>query len=131
MYDREKRREYYLKNRDRFLAANLKWKAANKEKTREQNKRKRATLRKLCITAYGGESPSCNCCGETVYEFLVIDHKNNDGNIHRKTVSTGAFYGWLKKNNFPDGFQILCHNCNMSKSSYGTCPHESMVNNVK
>lgn len=30
---------------------------------------------------------------------------------------------WLKKNDYPKGFQILCHNCNMSKGFYGYCPH--------
>ena len=32
---------------------------------------------------------------------------------------------WKKiKNNFPKGFQILCHNCNIAKGHYGKCPHE-------
>ena len=31
---------------------------------------------------------------------------------------------WIKKNNFPKGFQILCHNCNVAKGIYGECPHE-------
>ena len=33
---------------------------------------------------------------------------------------------WIKKNNFPKGFQILCHNCNQTKGYYGKCPHEIM-----
>ena len=31
---------------------------------------------------------------------------------------------WIIKNNFPKGFQILCHNCNSAKAVYGKCPHE-------
>jgi hypothetical protein len=31
----------------------------------------------------------------------------------------------LIKNNFPDGFQVLCHNCNMSIGLYGYCPHQT------
>ena len=31
---------------------------------------------------------------------------------------------WIIENNFPKGFQILCHNCNVAKGLYGECPHE-------
>lgn len=33
---------------------------------------------------------------------------------------------WIKKNNFPHTFQILCHNCNFAKghSKDNKCPHE-------
>jgi hypothetical protein len=30
----------------------------------------------------------------------------------------------LITNGFPSGFRTLCHNCNMAKGLYGTCPHE-------
>lgn len=80
--------------------------------------------RRLCLDWYGRE---CACCGEDIYEFLVIDHINGGGNKHRKEVlgagNTGSIYHWLIKNIFPDGFQTLCHNCNMAKGSYGFCPH--------
>ena len=35
-----------------------------------------------------------------------------------------TLHKWIKDNNFPDGFQILCHNCNQAKGYYGICPHE-------
>ncbi len=32
---------------------------------------------------------------------------------------------WLKANNFPPGFQTLCHNCNIGKHrNKGICPHK-------
>lgn len=75
--------------------------------------------------AYGGYV--CKCCGETIKEFLTIDHINNDGCKHRKTVKPGkAFYSWLAKNNYPTQFQILCMNCNFGKSKNGgICPHKT------
>jgi len=66
----------------------------------------------------------CQCCGEDHIEFLAIDHINNDGAAHRRRVGRGIYH-WLVKNNFPPGFQVLCHNCNFAKSAYGTCPHKS------
>ena len=33
---------------------------------------------------------------------------------------------WLKKNDYPDGFEVLCWNCNLTKGSFGHCPHEEL-----
>lgn len=77
------------------------------------------------IQHYGGK---CNCCGETEQTFLAIDHINGNGNSHRKKIkksSSSSFYKWLIDKNFPDEFQILCYNCNMSKYLRGgICAHK-------
>jgi|TARA_R100001530_G_scaffold21901_2_gene18007 hypothetical protein len=91
-----------------------------KQNKRSQEKRKRIRLEVLQY--YAGIYPRCACCGESHYEFLGIDHINNDGAKHRKEIGA-TIYGWLKKNNFPEGFQVLCHNCNLAKGFYGRCPH--------
>ena len=73
--------------------------------------------------AYGGVV--CACCGETIETFLTIDHINNDGNEHRKKIGRTSVYRWLKKQNFPLGYQVLCFNCNMGKQlNGGVCPHK-------
>ncbi len=75
---------------------------------------------------YGGYK--CACCGETELIFLSIDHINNDGAEHRKAIgnSTYKLYKWLKENDYPKGFQILCMNCNWGKKrNKGVCPHKS------
>ncbi len=68
--------------------------------------------RQVCIEYYGSK---CRCCGETKYEFLTIDHIN-----HSESAGKGLYgerlYRYLIKNNFPDGFQVLCWNCNCVKS---------------
>ncbi len=73
---------------------------------------------------YGG--CICNCCKEKELSFLSIDHINNDGAIERRKIGAQAnmFYCWLKKNNYPSGFQVLCSNYNKAKWRYGQCPHE-------
>lgn len=85
--------------------------------------------KKKIIDKYGGK---CACCGEPETDFLNIDHVNNDGNEHRKELgwrSTGVyFYRWLKKNNYPTGFQVLCFNCNYSKHiGRGVCAHKRKI----
>lgn len=99
-------------------------KAVNKYFKTEKGKKYRATVKITALSMYGGV---CACCGEGRPEFLCIDHINGGGNKHRKEVGGGSyFYWWLKKNNYPPGFRVLCHNCNMSFGSYGYCPHNEI-----
>lgn len=79
-------------------------------------------LRTYSVTPY----PSCVCCQETIIQFLGIDHINGGGREHRKEVGSGfSFYRWLKRQDYPEGFQTMCHNCNQAKGQCGTCPHEA------
>jgi hypothetical protein len=89
--------------------------------------RGRRQLKREVFSQYGG--CRCSCCGETIIEFLQIDHVHGGGNAHRKSIrkrSGEQFYKWLKANNFPPGFQVLCANCNLAKGAFGECPHERL-----
>ena len=85
-------------------------------------------LKKIVIWHYSNGLMCCECCGEKIFQFLQIDHLNNDGNIHRKKlglIGGAAFYRWLIKNNLPEGYQVLCVNCNWGKNvNKGVCPHK-------
>ena len=93
----------------------------------EFRRQRRIELRNLVLMAYGG--PICKCCGETEIDFLQIDHIDGGGKKHSKQINHDL-YRWLKKNNFPPGFQVLCCNCNFAKGAYGTCPHQRKVSEV-
>jgi hypothetical protein len=72
----------------------------------------------------------CACCGETERDFLTIDYINGNGNKERLAVlgQLGAgwrFYKWLIKQGFPEGYAVLCMNCNMSKGKHGVCVHKT------
>lgn len=87
-----------------------------------KHKSKRQILRVEVFNAYGGFV--CKCCGETLEKFLTIDHINNDGNKHRKALGRTSILKWLKDNDYPPGFQVLCFNCNIGKRlNGGSCPH--------
>lgn len=92
---------------------------------KEVSARKRLKLRLEVLTHYSSGTPACACCGETEIKFLAIDHINGGGNAHRKSIPRGHYiYQWLRNEKYPDGFQVLCHNCNMAKGFYGICPHQ-------
>ena len=89
-------------------------------------KRARAQRKMALLSHYSGGDVKCACCGEREVAFLAIDHTNGGGNKHRKElgISSGAeFYKWLVDSGFPDGFRVLCHNCNFAMGHYGSCPH--------
>jgi DNA-directed RNA polymerase subunit RPC12/RpoP len=108
-----------------------KYKKKYYEKTQSKQKERRKELyqlrRRQVIEHYGGSPPKCKCCGESIYEFLTIDHIKNGGNNHARESGGGAMgiSHWIIKNNFPPNlFQILCFNCNLAKSINGDCPHK-------
>lgn len=92
---------------------------------RNRGKERRKKHRQIVLEHYGGIPPVCACCKENKMEFLVIDHENGGGNAHRKKLGrkTERFFIWLIENKFPNGFRVLCHNCNFAISAYGECPH--------
>jgi hypothetical protein len=95
----------------------------HREERSRKNRLRYQQLRRTCVEHYGN---SCACCGESREPFLAIDHINNDGAKQRKKDKLYAerFYKWLIHNNFPEGYRILCHNCNMAIGLLGSCPHE-------
>jgi hypothetical protein len=46
---------------------------------------------------------------------LSIDHINGGGTKHIKDNKIKSLTNWLKQNNFPEGFQVLCMNCQFIK----------------
>jgi predicted nucleic acid-binding Zn ribbon protein len=95
---------------------------------RENERKKIAKVRLECLIYYGGNPPKCSCCREEIIEFLTIDHVNGGGNEERKKLGIKGggfpFYLWLKKNNFPKGYQVLCMNCNWGRRMNNeVCPH--------
>lgn len=123
-------KQYRLEHRDVSRKYDTQYRLKNKDtinkKARENNKKQRL----LVLQYYSAPIPFCICCGEREIKFLAIDHMGGMGNKHRKEIGLyggSSFCKWLIKNNFPPGFQVLCHNCNMAKGFYGDCPHKDLT----
>lgn len=94
------------------------WNNEHKQHNRENRIRYLNELKIDVLTHYGGNILACVQCGFTNVKALTIDHIGNDGSIHRRLVranNSQAFYLWLRRNNYPKGFQTLCYNCQMIK----------------
>ena len=87
-----------------------------------------ARLHREVLTYYSGGTPKCSLCGETQFEFLALDHVNGDGAEHRREVGQGPYQlRDLQKRGYPQGFRVLCHNCNhlvRPKKGYKSAYHE-------
>jgi hypothetical protein len=75
---------------------------------------------KLRIMAhYSNGDIKCRRCGLTDIRALSIDHMNGGGGKHIRAIKGQGlgsnFYNWLIKNNYPDGFQVLCMSCQWVK----------------
>lgn len=121
-------KRYYNEHREEKVAYAKKHYHANPQAYRRNGKRRQDRITAEVFAAYGGK---CACCGEAERTFLCIDHIKGNGNAHRKMI-TGTHLGagvktyeWLYRNQFPPGFQVLCHNCNIGKHrNKGICPHK-------
>jgi hypothetical protein len=101
------------------------------------NERKKAFSRNqrlTCLTHYSNGTLRCACCREQGLHFLCIDHVNNDGAEHRRSIGGAVgntFFAWLVRHNFPEGFQVLCYNCNNGKRVHdGVCPHVFIASGI-
>lgn len=83
--------------------------------------------KRLAMDAYGGQ---CACCGVSDLVFLTLDHLADNGAAHRRELGSNSIgsgiYRWIIKQGFPEGYQVLCFNCNWAKS-HGGCPHVTPV----
>lgn len=105
-----------------------KTKLPKEELNRRRNaarKKYTAKLRYEMLEHYGS---LCVCCGEEEPTFLCIDHI--DGQIPemkrfgKKLTAGPLLLIWMKKQNWPSGYQILCYNCNNAIRWGDPCPHQ-------
>lgn len=93
---------------------------------KEHHQKNQAKLKMEIISHYSNGKNYCDCCGENQIKFLTVNHKDGGGNKHRQEVGTGSqFYKWLINNKFPEGYNVLCFNCNLALGFYGYCPHQN------
>ncbi len=127
-YDRNR----YLKKKEDFIERDRKRRLLNPQdgKRRATNwaknhpralniiqSRCQQMLKLEVLGKYSNDTFRCTNCNEDRLDCLTIDHINNDGQEHRKAIGSVNMYRWLRKNNYPNGFQVLCMNCQWVKKA--------------
>jgi hypothetical protein len=103
----------------------LQYTALHRETIYKKNLARYYLLKTEVLMHYSKGRMRCACdkCPETLKDFLTIDHINGGGEQHKREIGTWNIFRWCKENNFPEGFQVLCMNCNWAKRYSGICPH--------
>jgi hypothetical protein len=114
----ERKRKYYESHKVGIIKQHTQYRQTHELEYKKYRNTYIATLKLRVLTHYGNGKCACVKCGATNVNALSIDHINGGGNKHRKQINVLAgipFYIWLKKNNFPEGYQTLCMNCQCIK----------------
>ena len=103
----------------RVLCHNCNWIAhitnseIGKSKSAESTRRCRIDV----LKNYSNGTMQCAKCNNNDIRVLSIDHMNGGGTQHRNYLGGSSInvYRWLRKNGYPDGYQVLCLNHNIGK----------------
>lgn len=108
------KREKYLAYQHKYYYEHLEERKPYRQAYSQKHKRE---IKLEVLEHYGSK---CSCCGERNVNLLTIHHINGR---HEKTAKEDIYAGitlwnWLRLNNYPKGFQLLCYNCNCSMKNY-------------
>ena len=141
--------KYYQEHKEEICKKSKEWAETHKEQVKRNQKEYRETHKDRnelehkritidVLSHYSEGQPKCACCGESQIEFLTIDHINGhtENDVRTKFISKSQpyyrfiagykLYRWLRQNNYPKGYQVLCYNCNCGKNRTKdkVCPHK-------
>ena len=104
----------YASHRDTRLQQQRDYVEKNRAKVNQKNTEWRKSVRLETLRHYSEGDPLCQICGERNITFLTIDHIEGGGSEHRRKITRGGYatYIWLRQHKFPEGFRVLCFNCN-------------------
>ena len=113
-------RKWYAENIEYAREYGRNYHRANRDRRREYAQRYHFGLKTDAMRAYSTREVGCARCSEMDIDVLTLDHVHNDGAEQRRAFGRSflggtRLYCWLKKHNYPSGFQVLCANCNLKK----------------
>ena len=131
-YQRQYQRQYHQLHREKLNEQHRLWYAKkfkgrkrvynkmysdnHREERRARDRERRQAIKLDLLGHYSNKTMGCVQCGFSDMKALSIDHIKGGGNAHRKITGEGInFYRWLRRNNYPEGYQVLCMNCQFIK----------------
>ena len=120
-YIKEYKKKYRSENVEKIRELGRNWRGKNRAKCITDKRNERQNLKFQVISHYSNDKIKCVQCGFGDIRALEVDHIDNNGAEERKRLfgsrmcAGTTFYRWLRQNNYPEGYQILCANCNRIK----------------
>lgn len=112
---RERDRQYHWKNKEKKNKHSREQYYKHQKKyrlrAREQTKKSRMEHKLIVINHYSKGKNCCELCGNIDMDVLSIDHINGGGRQHLREIKRTSLTEWLITNKLPDGYRILCMNC--------------------
>lgn len=88
------------------------------ENQKKRNRVNRPIQKEEVIRYYSNDTMKCANCPANDMRVLSIDHIEGNGSTRRGVEGSGSeLYRWLARNNYPEGYQVLCMNCQFIKRS--------------
>lgn len=91
------------------------YRLANKKRISKQMQTYNLGIKREVLSHYAPEL-KCVRCGFSDIRALSIDHINGGGTKHTKEIKKSLYY-WLKEKGYPQGYQVLCMNCQFIKKA--------------
>lgn len=115
---RAKNRKHYYRHREKCIASVKRYYQENKERLCAYQRQHKRKLKEEVLLHYGNGKLACANCGFRDIRALTIDHIRNNGAEERQRLGNmlgSRFYYWLRRSNYPQGYQVLCMNCQFIK----------------
>ena len=116
-------RVYRTVNREYLKELSKEYRKKNKEHLAASKKARSDALRLKALNHYSDGQNCCALCKIKELLMLCFDHINGDGAQHRRKTK-GHLVEWFHKYHYPDGFRVLCWNCNTLEHLHLNPPKE-------
>jgi len=123
----EKHDAWLQRNRERLAVYKQHYHAEHREHLLSLKRVAHAAIRLEALQHYSGApEPECKCCQHKILRHLTLDHVVGGGGRHCRTlnIANSNLPRILKRQGWPDGYQVLYWNCNCAKKDKDACPHQ-------
>uniref|UniRef100_A0A6M3IQR9 Uncharacterized protein n=2 Tax=viral metagenome TaxID=1070528 RepID=A0A6M3IQR9_9ZZZZ len=110
-------RKWYERNKEKIRQRNKVLYQLNKEHINKKAKEQIKRIKLEVFSYYSKGEPKCTHCGITELDVLCLDHIDGGGTKDRlfNNHHGSNLHYFLKRTGYPEGFQVLCANCNLRK----------------
>jgi len=101
------------RNKEKSKISRRIYRSINKDKINLQKHSYRIKEKVIAFYVYSNEM-KCALCSDSEFSHLGLDHINGGGTKHRRSIPKANcnIYGLLQQQGFPNGYRLLCQNCN-------------------